>query len=84
VSGIGLVKYAKNIENAEKLINFLLRKDTQQQFALGNYEYPVRPDVAWSPLLKEWGTFNEQEVSMNKLGEYNRTAVTIFDQAGWR
>jgi len=84
VSGIGLVKYAKNIENAEKLINFLLRKDTQQQFALGNYEYPVRSDVEWSPLLKEWGTFKEQEVSMNKLGEYNRTAVTIFDQAGWR
>lgn len=84
VSGIGLVKYAKNVENAQKLIDFLLRKDVQQKFALGNYEYPVRNDVEWSPLLKEWGTFKEQEVSMNLLGQYNRTAVTIFDQAGWR
>ncbi|CCO08142.1 Fe(3+) ABC transporter substrate-binding protein [Desulforamulus hydrothermalis] len=84
VSGVGLVKYAKNKENAIKLMEFLSGEKAQKQFAEANFEYPVNPNVEPSELLKSWGDFKSQNINLTLLGEYNQKAVKIFNEVGWK
>jgi len=84
VSGAGVAKYAPNKENAIKFIEFMASKDAQKLFAKGNYEYPVLEGVKSSDLVSSWGQFKDDTISINTLGENNKAAVKIFDQAGWK
>ena len=84
VSGGGVTKEAKNKENAVKFIEFLSNEKAQSVFANANYEYPVNPNVEPSDLLKSWGEFKTQDISLNKLGENNKRAVEIFNEIGWK
>lgn len=84
VSGIGVAKYSPNKENAVQFIEFLLQEKAQSIFAGSNFEYPVNPNVEPADILKSWGDFKEDNLSLNKLGEYNKEAVIIFDKVGWK
>lgn len=84
VSGAGVAKYAPNKANAIKFIEFMASKDAQKLFAEGNYEYPVLAGVKSSELVSSWGTFKDDTISINTLGENNKKAVKIFDLAGWK
>jgi iron(III) transport system substrate-binding protein len=84
VSGAGVAKYAPNKENAIKFIEFLASKKSQEVFAKANYEYPVNREVVSSDLLKSWGEFKEDTLSLTKLGENNKKAVIIFDKSSWK
>ena len=72
ISGIGVTKYAPNKDNAIKFIEYLISKEVQEIFAQANYEYPVNPDAKSSDLLKSWGNFKEDNLSLSKLGELNK------------
>lgn len=84
VSGAGVAKYSKNKDNAIKFIEFLTSKEAQGLFSESNYEYPVNPEVEESKLLKSWGEFKEDDISLSKLGEYNKEAVKLFNKVGWK
>ncbi|MCG8604918.1 Fe(3+) ABC transporter substrate-binding protein [bacterium] len=84
VSGAGVTKHAKNPEHAIKFLEFLSSIEAQKLFAEANFEYPVNPKVSPAPLVKAWGDFKAHEVNMSLLGKYNREAVKIFDQVGWK
>lgn len=84
ISGAGVTKHAPNKENAIKFIEFLAQDEAQKLFAEANFEYPVKEDVAWSPLLESWGEFKADELNLSKLGDHNREAVIIFDEIGWK
>ncbi len=84
VSGAGVTKYAPHKENAVKLIEFLSGIESQQTLANLNYEYPINPDAKKASILKTWGDFKADTINLNKLGELNSEAVTIFDKAGWK
>jgi iron(III) transport system substrate-binding protein len=84
VSGAGVAAYAPNKVNAIKFIEFLASPEAQKLFAEGNYEYPVLAGVQSSDLVASWGTFKEDNISINSLGENNAKAVKIFDKAGWK
>lgn len=84
VSGAGVAKYAPNKENAIKFVEFLASKEAQKLFAKGNYEYPVLKGVKTSKLVSSWGEFEDDNISINTLGENNKLAVRIFDKAGWK
>lgn len=84
VSGIVLSKYSKNKENAIKFIEFLTEEKAQEAITNSNFEYPANPNVEPSELLKSWGEFTPQNIDLTKVGEYNRKAVEIFNQVGWK
>ena len=84
ISGIGLTKSAKNEEEALKLMEFLVSKESQKWYADVNQEYPVIADVEWSDLLKSWGQFKADTLNLAKLGELNSEAVKLMDRAGWK
>lgn len=84
VSGAGVAKYSPNKSNAIKFIEFLASAKAQELFAKGNFEYPVVKAVSTSDIVKSWGSFEDDTISINTLGQNNAKAVRIFDQAGWR
>ncbi len=84
ISGAGVVKHAKNQDEAIKLLEFLSSETAQETFAEANYEYPVNPSVAWSSQLKAWGEFKADDLHVSELGKHNAQAVMVFDIAGWR
>jgi len=84
ISGAGVTKYAKNKDNAIRLIEFLSSKESQRWYADINFEYPVRTDVAPSKLLAQWGEFKADSINLDVLGKNNAEAVRIMDRAGWK
>lgn len=84
VSGAGVTKHAKNVDNAIKLIEFLSSVAAQEIFANANYEYPVNPNVEPSDLLKSWGTFIVQDISFTSLGVNSSRAAILMDEEGWK
>ena len=84
ISGAGITAAAENRENGLKLIGFLLSIEAQEQIAFENFEYPVLPDARWPDLLRQWGTFSADTVSLEELGRFREQSVMIFNQAGWR
>ena len=84
VSGAGVAKYSPNKDNAIKFIEFMASKEAQKLFAQGNYEYPVLKGVKASELVSSWGSFEDDNISINTLGQNNKAAVKIFDKAGWK
>jgi iron(III) transport system substrate-binding protein len=83
ISGVGVTKYAKHKENAIEFIEFLCSPEAQKVFTSVNYEYPANKNVAPSKLLWSWGSFKEDKIELYKLGQYNATAVKIFNEVGW-
>ncbi len=84
VSGAGITAHAKNVENAQKLIEFLASTESQVWYSAVNNEYPVVEGVEISDTLKAWGDFKQDSIDLSKLGLNNRAAVELMDRAGWK
>ncbi len=83
VAGGGVVKYAKNKENAIALLEFLIQPKAQALYATMNYEYPVNPSIELSSELKSWGSFIEDQLPVEKLAELAPIAQKIINRVGW-
>jgi iron(III) transport system substrate-binding protein len=83
VSGAGITKSSKNKEEALKFLEFLTNENSQKVFSSANYEYPLKINEHNSTILKSWGQFKYDPLSLSVLGEKNTQAVKIFDKAGW-
>ena len=84
VSGGGLVKWSKNKSNAIKLLEFLTGPVAQEKFPVTTYEFPLKISLTDSTLLKSWGKFKADTLSLSKLGELNSEAVKTFALANWK
>ena len=84
ISGAGVIKTSKNVDEAIALLEFLSDDYAQQWYAEVNNEYPVRDDIAVSKILKKFGTFKADDLSLDSLGRFNTDAVRLVDRAGWR
>ncbi|CAH1197597.1 Iron uptake protein A1 [Paenibacillus plantiphilus] len=84
ISGVGLAKYAKNKENAIKLVEFMTSKEGQTILTQGSFEFPVNEEADMPQFLKQWGKFKSQHVPYSALSIYNRKAIEIFQAAGWK
>jgi iron(III) transport system substrate-binding protein len=84
VSGAGVTAHAKNRDNAIRLLEFLSSDEAQRLFAEANHEYPVKPGIEPSEILRSWGEFRADTLNLAVLGELNAAAVRIFDEVGWK
>jgi iron(III) transport system substrate-binding protein len=67
ITGAGIYKYARNPENAQKLLQYLTSTKAQYAFASGRFEFPVLTDVKADSRLQEFGSFRGRFVA-NRLG----------------
>jgi iron(III) transport system substrate-binding protein len=82
VSGAVLAKNAPHKENAMTLLEFLASDKGQEMYAEVNNEYPVKDGVAWSELVKSWGTFKPDPISLNEIAALRKTASEMVDKVG--
>jgi iron(III) transport system substrate-binding protein len=83
ISGAAVTEYAKNRKNAIKLIEFLSGEKAQEMYAAKNFEYPVKAGVPWDPMVRSWGTFRADPISLEKIARYRVTASKIMDRVGF-
>ena len=84
VSGAVVSRYAPHPGAAQKLLEFMLEKESQAWYAEHNHEYPVRVDVAQSETLRSMGSFKAETIDLEKVGERNGEALKLMDRAGWK
>ncbi|NOU51530.1 Fe(3+) ABC transporter substrate-binding protein [Pseudoalteromonas sp. JBTF-M23] len=80
VSGVVMTRYAKNADNALKLIEFMSSGEAQNMYASVNMEYPVKPGVKLSPLVASWGDFKEDSLGLAEIAKYRPVALKLIDE----
>ena len=83
VSGALVAKNAPHKDNAIKLLEFLASNEGQEMYADVNNEYPVRDDVAWSDLVKSWGEFKADPITLDEVAGYRKKASELVDKVGF-
>jgi iron(III) transport system substrate-binding protein len=77
----GVLAGAPHPENARRLLDYLLRRDVQREFAGRNFEYPVVPGVA-APGLEPLSRIRATGIPLSALGpELDRT-LAMLDEVG--
>jgi iron(III) transport system substrate-binding protein len=82
ISGVGMAKWAKNRDNALKLMEFLSSDEAQQMYASLNYEYPVNPAVETDPEVASWGELKPDPVPLQTIADLSPNAVEMFHRVG--
>ncbi|MBI3992881.1 MAG: Fe(3+) ABC transporter substrate-binding protein [Candidatus Lambdaproteobacteria bacterium] len=83
VSGAGITRSAPHKANAVKLLEFLSSALAQQLYAEHNFEYPVNPDVPWSPLVASWGRFKPDTLPLVEIATHREAALRMFDRVNF-
>ena len=84
ISGAAITQYAPNKDAAIQLLEFMMTADSQNWYASTNHEYPLLDGVEWCALLKSFGQFKAEQITLDKVGELNSQAVQLMDRAGWK
>ena len=86
ISGAGIVKNSRNVENGIQLLEFLSSPEAQNLFADDNMEYPVNPAVAPSDLLVDWwgSDFKRDSVNVATAGKLQAQAVKMMARVGYQ
>ncbi|MBM7455780.1 iron(III) transport system substrate-binding protein [Oceanisphaera litoralis] len=80
ISAVALAKHAKNKDAAVKLMEFLSGDEAQHLYASVNHEYPVKPGVEPSALVKSWGDFKSDTRPLSDVAKHAKEAVQLMDE----
>lgn len=80
ISGYAILKNAKNQENAEKLLTFLLSDEAQTYYASLNFEVPVVEDVKKDPLVESWGNYKIDPLNLQAIADNTKIAAQLVDE----
>ena len=83
VSGVALAKHAPNKEDALKLIAFMTGDVAQKVYAETNYEYPVKPGVPVTDLIRGLGEMNPDTLSLIDIARNRGKASELVDKVGF-
>ncbi len=79
VAGIGIVSSTKDVDTAQKLVNYLLSKKTQQYFATEINEYPIAAGVEADPSIVPLDQIEQPEIDLSNLDDLKGT-VTLLEK----
>ena len=82
ISAGGVAKYATNKNEAIKLLEYLASPKGSKGLAAPTFEHPLK-EVNQNPIVKEFGEFVPDEVTVEDLGENNSIAIKLMKDAGW-
>ena len=82
ISAGGVAKYAKNKAEAVKLLEFLASPKGSQGLAAPTFEHPLK-EVNQNKIVKNFGEFEPDKVTVDELGAYNSQAIKMMKEAGW-
>ncbi len=82
ISAGGLSKYATNKAEAIKLLEFLASPIGSKGLAAPTFEHPLK-EVNQNEIVKNFGGFTSDSVTVEELGEKNSLAIKLMKDAGW-
>ena len=82
ISAGGVAKYAKNKNEAITLLEFLASPEGSKGLAAPTFEHPLK-EVNQNPIVRNFGEFTSDNVSVEDLGKYNGLALKMMRDAGW-
>ncbi len=83
ITGAGVTRHARNPQAAIKLIEFLASPTGGRGYAEANNEYPLK-GFGDNPILKRFGTFRADGVSVEQIGSKSRAATLMMESNGWK
>jgi len=83
ISGMAMAKHAPNQKEALALMEFLTSDKAQEIYAAVNYEYPVKPGVAWSELVESWGKFQADDIDLAAIAAARPAALVLVNKVGF-
>ena len=85
ISGGGIAKHAKNVEAAQKFLEYLASDAAQAYFANGNNEWPVVAGLDFSnPALEKLGKFKPETIPVSVVGMNQVKVQQMLDRVGYR
>ncbi len=82
ISAGGVAKYATNKAEAIKLLEYLASPTGSKGLAAPTFEHPLK-EVNQNPIVKDFGEFTPDIVTVEDLGDYNSTAIKMMKDANW-
>jgi len=82
ISAGGVAKYATNKFEAIKLLEYLASPSGSKGLASPTFEHPLK-EVNQNPIVKDFGEFTPDKVTMDDLGVNNSRAIELMKDAGW-
>lgn len=83
LSGVMVVKGAKNKDNAVKFIEYLSGDKAQKLYAEANFEYPVKAGVEISELVQSWGALKADSLALTTIAKHRKRASELVDIVGF-
>ena len=83
ISAGGVAKYAKNKSEAIQLLEFLASPQGSTGLAAPTFEHPLK-EVNQNQIVKEFGGFTPDDVTVQQLGKFNAQAIKLMKNAGWQ
>ena len=82
ISAGGIARYATNKSEAIKLLEFLASPEGSKGLAAPTFEHPLK-EVNQNEIVKNFGEFTPDTVTVDELGENNSLAIKMMKEAGW-
>ena len=82
ISAGGVAKYATNKAEAIKLLEYLASPSGSKGLAAPTFEHPLK-EVNQNPIVKDFGEFTPDKVTVDDLGSNNSLAIKFMKNAGW-
>jgi len=82
ISAGGLAKYTTNKSEAIQLLEFLASPTGSKGLAAPTFEHPLK-EVNQNQIVKNFGEFMPDPVTVDQLGENNSMAIRMMKEAGW-
>ena len=82
ISAGGVARYATNKSEAVKLLEFLASPEGSKGLAAPTFEHPLK-EVNQNEIVKNFGEFTPDTVTVDELGENNSLAIKMMKEAGW-
>tara|TARA_B100001029_G_scaffold12267_1_gene8247 strand:- start:109 stop:1131 length:1023 start_codon:yes stop_codon:yes gene_type:complete len=82
ISAGGVAKYATNKNEAIKLLEYLASPKGSKGLAAPTFEHPLK-EVNQNPIVKDFGEFTPDKVTVEDLGVNNSIAIKLMKDAGW-
>ena len=82
ISAGGVAKYATNKSEAIKLLEYLASPTGSKGLAAPTFEHPLK-EVNQNPIVKDFGEFTPDMVTVEDLGDYNSFAIRMMKDSGW-
>ena len=83
ISGVAMTKSAPNKEAALKLMEWLSSDEAQHIYAETNHEFPVKPGVERSDLVKSWGEFTPDSLGLADVAKLRPEALKLIEEVNF-